>query len=94
VHSLHARHKQTRGLQGVCRGRTRRDRRYGGKILGYFFPTDFAGPTNEACGLIDFLSLASYEQHRHALAEDLDHEKNAAELERSGVIVVMNRSII
>jgi hypothetical protein len=25
----------------------------GGKIGGYFLPTDFAGPTNEALGLID-----------------------------------------
>jgi NIPSNAP len=33
-----------------------------GRILGYFLPTDFAGPTNEAMGLIDLPSLAAYEQ--------------------------------
>jgi hypothetical protein len=33
-------------------------RRSGGKTLGYFLPTDFAGPTNEALGLIDFSTLA------------------------------------
>lgn len=69
-------------------------RRSGGKIVGYFLPTDFAGPTNEAYGLIDFLTLASYEQYRSALAEDPVHKRNAAELERSGAIVAMNRSII
>lgn len=69
-------------------------RRSGGKIVGYFLPTDFAGPTDIAYGLIDFLTLASYEQYRRALAEDSDHQKNAAELERSGAIVALNRSII
>jgi hypothetical protein len=69
-------------------------RRSGGKIVGYFLPTDFAGPTNEAYGLINFSSLAGYEQYRRALADDPLHRKNAAELERSGVIVAMNRSII
>jgi hypothetical protein len=69
-------------------------RRSGGKIVGYFLPTDFAGPTNEAYGLIDFATLSSYEQYRRALAIDPLHRKNAAELERSGVVVAMNRSII
>jgi len=69
-------------------------RRSGGKIVGYFLPTDFAGPTNEAYGLIDFLSLASYEQYRRALAADSAHKKNVSELERSGAIVAMHRSII
>lgn len=69
-------------------------RRCGGKIVGYFLPTDFAGPTNEAYGLISFSSLASYEQYRHVLAEDPLHRKNAAALERSGVIVAVKRSLI
>ena len=38
--------------------------RSGGRIVGYFLPTDFAGPTNEAMGLIDLPSLAAYEQYR------------------------------
>jgi hypothetical protein len=38
--------------------------RSGGKIIGYFLPTDYAGPTNEAHGLIEFPSLAIYEQYR------------------------------
>ena len=69
-------------------------RRSGGKIVGYFLPTDYAGPTNEAYGIIDFPSLATYEQYRCALADNPDHKKNAAELTRSGAIVAMNRSII
>ena len=69
-------------------------RRSGGKILAYFLPTDFSGPTNEALGLIDLPTLAAYEQYRSALANDLDHKKNVARLEQSGAIVSMNRSIL
>ena len=69
-------------------------RRSGGEALGYFLPTDFAGPSNEALGLIAFSDLAAYEQYRRTLAEDADHKTNVAKLERSGAIVAMNRSII
>ncbi len=69
-------------------------RRSGGKIVGYFLPTDFSGPTNEALGLIDLPTLADYEQYRAALANDPEHKKNAARLEQSGAVVSMNRSII
>ncbi len=68
--------------------------RSGGKLVGYFLPTDFAGPTNIAYGLIDFLTLASYEQYRKALAADSDHTRNADVLERSGAVLAINRSII
>jgi NIPSNAP len=66
----------------------------GGKTLGYFLPTDFAGPTNEAMGLIDFSTLAAYEQYRSTLANDPDHQKNVARLEQCGAVVAMDRSII
>lgn len=69
-------------------------RRSGGKILGYFLATDFAGATNEALGLIDMPSLAAYEQYRKALADDAEHKVNAARLEQSGVIIAVNRTII
>jgi NIPSNAP len=69
-------------------------RRSGGETLGYFLPTDFAGPTNEAFGLIDFRTLAAYEQYRSALANDPVHKTNVAALEQSGAIVAMNRSMI
>ena len=68
--------------------------RSGGQIIGYFLPTDYAGATNEAHGLIEFPSLASYEQYRHTLAEDPAHKKNAAELERSGAVLSVARSIV
>jgi NIPSNAP len=66
----------------------------GGDIVGYWLPTDFAGPTNIAYGLIDFLSLASYELYRKALADAPLHQRNADELTRSGVILNVERSII
>ena len=69
-------------------------RRSGGTPSQYFLPTDFAGPTNEALGLIDFATLASYEQYRRTLAEDPDSQRNIAELVRSGVVVSVNRSFI
>ena len=50
----------------------------GGKILGYFMPTDFAGATNEAIGLIDFPSLAEYEIYRAKLAAHPLHKKHWA----------------
>jgi NIPSNAP len=68
--------------------------RSGGHVIGYFLPTEFSGPTNEALGLIEFPSLAEYEEYRGKLASDPDHKKYAKRLEESGVIVSMNRSII
>lgn len=44
-------------------------RRSGGKTLGYFLPTDFAGPTSEAYGRIEFSSLADYERYRGRLCK-------------------------
>jgi len=69
-------------------------RQSGGKITGYFLPTDFAGATNEAIGLIDLPSLAAYQEYRAALAENPEHKKNIARLEQSGAVLAMNRSII
>jgi|SRR5205085_4739646 len=69
-------------------------RRSGGRTVEYFLPTDFAGPTNEAFGLVDFATLADYEVYRNALASDADHKKNVASLEQSGAVIAMNRSII
>jgi hypothetical protein len=69
-------------------------RRSGGEVVGYFLPTDFAGPTNDAVGLIDFADLASYEQYRRTLAADTEHKGNVARLERSSAVLVMNRAIL
>ena len=34
--------------------------RCGGELVGYWLPTKYAGPTNEALALISFPSLAAY----------------------------------
>lgn len=68
--------------------------RSGGKIVGYFLPTDFAGPTDEAIGLIDVPSMAAYEEYRKLLADDPEHNANVAALTTSGARVSMVRSFI
>jgi hypothetical protein len=68
--------------------------RSGGKIIGYFLPTDFAGPTDEAVGLIDLPSMAAYETYRKVLTDDPEHKRNIAQLKDSGAEVSMNRSFI
>jgi hypothetical protein len=68
--------------------------RSGGTIVGYFMPTDFAGATDEAIGLIDLPSLSAYEEYRKALADDPPHKENITRLQRSGAQVAMNRSFI
>lgn len=68
--------------------------RSGGRIVGYFLPTDFAGANDEAIGLIDLPSLAAYEGYRKTLADDPEHQENVARLQQSGAEVVMNRSFI
>ena len=72
----------------------RRSATRGGKVIGYWLPTDFSGPNNVAYGLIDFLTLASYEQYRKALADHPLHQRNDDELTRSGAVINMERSII
>jgi NIPSNAP len=69
-------------------------RNAGGKLIGYWLPTDFAGPNNIAYGLIDFLTLAGYEQYRKALVDDPLHQRNADELTHSGAVISMERSFI
>ena len=66
----------------------------GGRITGYYLPTDFAGPTNIAYGLIDFEALDEYERYRQALAEDPAHRSNVAELIASGAVLNMDRAFI
>lgn len=66
----------------------------GGRVLGYYLPTDFAGPTNIAYGLIAFASLDQYERYRAALAADPTHRRNAAALAGSGALLAIERSII
>jgi hypothetical protein len=68
--------------------------RCGGRIAGYYAPTKFAGPTNFALALIDFPSLAAYEQYRAKLAADPEHTEVAERAARSGCILVEDRSFL
>ena len=68
--------------------------RAGGKIVGYYLPTDLAGPTNVGYGLIEFASLAAYEAYRQKLADDPTHVRNTAALTESGAVLNMERSFI
>ena len=68
--------------------------RSGGRVVGYFLPTDFAGPNNEGLGLIELPSMAAYEDYRDRLAKDPEHQKNAGRLAESGAEVVIDRWFI
>ena len=68
--------------------------RSGGRIVGYWIPTDFAGLNNVGYGLIEFTTLSDYERYRKTLGEDPEHKRNAEALEQSGAIVSMERSFI
>ena len=69
-------------------------RESGGSIVGYYLPTDFAGATNEAFGVIDFPSLAEYEIYRTRLAAHPLHIQYVQALERSGALLSIQRSLI
>lgn len=69
-------------------------RRCGGELLGYFLPTKVAGPTNIAYALINFASLAAYEKYREALMHDEGAKQNFALADRSGCILIEDRSVL
>ena len=69
-------------------------RRCGGELVGYFLPTKIAGPTNFALALINFPSLAAYEQYREALMRDPEAKANVEFADKSGCILVEDRSIL
>ena len=68
--------------------------RCGGGLVGYWLPTKFAGPTNQALALIDFDSLAAYEQYREKLASDPGAAETLRRVEAAGCIVSEERSFI
>jgi hypothetical protein len=68
--------------------------RCGGKLIGYFLPTKFAGRTDSALALIDFPSLAVYEEYRRRLMEDPGAKANVALADESGCILVEDRSFM
>lgn len=68
--------------------------RAGGKLVGYYLPTKFAGPTNVAIALIDFEALAAYESYRARIALDPESAENVRRAEQSGCIMIEDRSIL
>jgi NIPSNAP protein len=60
----------------------------------YFLPTKLAGPTNIALVLINFSSLAAYEQYREALLQDPGATTNVAAADASQVILIEDRSFL
>jgi hypothetical protein len=68
--------------------------RCGGKLIGYWLPTKFAGPTNSALALIDFPSLAAYEQYRDRLGKDDDNVDSVQRADESGCILVEDRAFL
>ncbi len=69
-------------------------RRCGGQLIGYFLPTKMAGPTNIAYALINFASLAAYEQYREALMRDEGAKENFGFADRSECILIEERSVL
>jgi NIPSNAP len=69
-------------------------KRCGAQSAAYYLPTKFAGPTNRALALIDFPSLAAYEQYRERLAKDPEASEMHRQVERSGCILIEDRAIL
>jgi hypothetical protein len=69
-------------------------RRCGAQSVAYYLPTKFAGPTNAALALLDFPSLAAYEQYRERLAHDPEAEEIHGQVVRAGCILVEDRTIV
>jgi hypothetical protein len=81
-------------FEAYAKGLAKPVERSGGTMAGYYLPTMMAGPTNVAIGLIDFPSLAAYEEYRARLASDPDAAENLRRAERAGCILIEDRSIL
>ena len=66
----------------------------GGRITGYYAPTEFAGATSEAFATIDVGTMAQYEVYRAKLAAHPKHQENASKVEASGAIHSIYRAIL
>jgi hypothetical protein len=81
-------------FDAYARGLAQPIERCGGRLVGYFLPTKLAGPTNLALALIDFPSLAAYEQYRERLAADPGNAETARRAAEAGCILVEDRAIM
>ena len=68
--------------------------RCGGRFVDYYLPTKFAGATDIALGLIDFPTLAAYEQYRDRLATDPDASEAGRRVDQAGCILREERSFV
>ncbi len=66
----------------------------GGSYVDYYLPTKIAGPTNAAIGLIDFPTLAAYEDYRARLASDPAAVECLRRAEAAGCILNEDRSFV
>ena len=81
-------------FQDYARNWPERIRRCGGDLIGYFLPTKLAGRTNAALALIRFANLDAYEKYREKLAEDAEAIANVSRADKSGCILVEERSFL
>ena len=81
-------------FERYARGLTTIIPRCGGELVGYWLPTKFAGPTNLATAMINFPSLAAYEQYRERLGKDPDNVEHVRRAEESGCILVEDRAFM
>jgi hypothetical protein len=66
--------------------------RCGGALIGYFLPKE--GANDFALALVEFPSLAAYEQYRERLAADPDAQANLAHARGSRCILAERRSFL
>ena len=81
-------------FEQYARSLTRIVPRCGGSLVGYWLPTLFAGPTNEALALISFPSLAAYERYRECLGVDAENVEAIRLAQQSGCILVEDRAFL
>jgi hypothetical protein len=67
-------------------------KRCGGELTGYYLPKE--GANDYALALIDFPSLAAYEEYRAKLAEDPDARANLEHARRTRCIRAERRSFL
>src|ERR1700749_438264 len=66
----------------------------GGKITGYYAPTEFSGATSEAFATIDVGTMAEYETYRAKLATHPKHKENVVKVTKEKAIQSIYRAII
>src|ERR1700729_3425592 len=66
----------------------------GGRITGYYAPTEFAGASSEAFATIDVGTMAEYEVYRGKLAAHRKHQENVEKVSKEGAILSIYRAII